>query len=312
VTSRAVGSKRRALRYAVKKRLLPVLPYLSAGNVRAHEVFEPVVAPVSDFIQRRHLGPDDVLLASYPRSGNTWLRFLLFELLTGESPEYAKVRKAIPLVNYHKTARPLLASGGRIIKTHEPFHRAYAGKRAIYMVRDSRDVAVSEHRYRTRNGAYLGDMDSFCEDFARGRVQRFGSWAQHVESWLDGEPARHGRLLLVKFEDMRRDTHACLRAVLDFLDVEKSDGVIDAAIESNSLKRMRAKEDHTRRDSTRENRQIFRAVRSDLRFVNQGAVGGWHKALSDQQVIRIEGATNDVLARLGYSNGARSLETRAR
>jgi hypothetical protein len=75
---------------------------------------------------------------------------------------------------------------------------------------------------------------------------------------------------------------------------------------------MRAKEDRTRRDGGKENQQVFRAVRTDLRFVNQGAIGGWHDALSDQQAIRIEGATGDMLSRLGYSNGARSLQTRSK
>jgi len=283
-----------------KRRLLPVLPWLSRTNVSIHEVFHPLIDPVSDSLQRRTLHVDDVLIASYPRSGNTWLRFLLFEIFTGRSGEYAEVRRAIPFVNYQHSAEPLLPDDGRLIKTHEPFHGAYEGKRAIYLVRDARDVAISEHRYRLRNGSYRGDLDAFTEVFVKGRAQRFGSWSRHVESWLESGSARGGRVLIVKFENLRGDTEGTLAAIVEFLGIDRGPEEIAAAVKNNSVENMRAKEDRTIRDPSKESAIIFRPVRSDLRFINQGAVGGWRGRLTEGQIRTIERACGPMLSRLGY------------
>ena len=50
-----------------------------------------------------HLGlePQDTFLASYPRSGSTWLRFILFEILTGEEPGFQDIEKRLPEIDMH-------------------------------------------------------------------------------------------------------------------------------------------------------------------------------------------------------------------
>ena len=59
-------------------------------------------APV---IWMRHRGIDrnDIMIASYPRSGNTWLRFLLTKILTGRSAAFDDVNNVIPEIGIIKT-----------------------------------------------------------------------------------------------------------------------------------------------------------------------------------------------------------------
>jgi len=102
------------------------------------------------WLQHRGLDPGDVFLASYPRSGQYWLRFQLIEALTSQSGEFDSVDKLIPKIGAHAGAPALLPGGRRLIQTHETYRKEY--KKAIYLVRDVRDVVLSEFlQARERN-----------------------------------------------------------------------------------------------------------------------------------------------------------------
>src|ERR1017187_3695816 len=92
--------------------------------------------------RHRDITAEDVFVASYPRSGSTWLRFVLAEALTGQPSTFPSVNRAIPQVGYHAQALRLPA-GGRFIKTHESYRREC--RRAVCLVRDPRDTLLSEY-----------------------------------------------------------------------------------------------------------------------------------------------------------------------
>ena len=69
--------------------------------------------------------PTDVFLVSYPRSGNTWLRFLLANALRPEQATFTTVGEVVPDI-YDETDRELLRRPSpRILKSHEPFDPRY-------------------------------------------------------------------------------------------------------------------------------------------------------------------------------------------
>jgi Sulfotransferase domain len=240
--------------------------------------------------RHRGLNAADVFLGSYPRSGNTWLRFLLLEILTGKSAEFRRTNDLLPDVGAHKGVSPLLPNSGRLLKTHESYRTEY--KKAIYLVRDARDVVSSEYAFQTSRGWFDGTLDEYVQSFARGNVSGYGSWQNHVSSWLDSPLASNGNLLLLRFEDMRRDTVAALFKIGAFLGVEIKAGEIERAIESNSLENMREKE--------KKNPQ---RVSQKGRFVGSGSVEGWRSKLSDAQIHMIEKYAAGTLLRVGYPCG---------
>src|SRR5437867_8735637 len=85
------------------------------------------------WLRHRSFDPADVFIGSYPRSGSTWLRFVLLEILTGRPSEFPSVNRSIPKVGRHNQALPLLPGGGRLIQTHEPYREEY--QKAVYLVR---------------------------------------------------------------------------------------------------------------------------------------------------------------------------------
>ena len=78
---------------------------------------------------------DDIFLVSYPKSGNTWTRFLLGNLMNpNDCITFANVERKVPDIyaeskmTLKKTPRP------RLIKSHECFDPRY--RRVIFIVRD--------------------------------------------------------------------------------------------------------------------------------------------------------------------------------
>lgn len=242
--------------------------------------------------RHRGLRPEDGLLASYPRSGTTWLRFLLYESLTGDSSGFGLMRGAIPSVGKQGGARPVLAGGGRLVQTHEPY--CDGDRPVIYIVRDPRSVVVSEFRWQQRTGYYSGSFERFVRAFVAGRSNPWGSWGHHVHYWLSSIAAHRDHLHVVRYEDLRRDTEAVFVEVLGFLGVDVDATRVRDAIAGNSLEGMRAKEDRAEREGRR------RAARPDIRFVNQGSLGGWREKLTAEQVAAIETEFEAMLATLGY------------
>jgi len=260
-------------------------------------------------VWRRHRGLNgkDVFVASYPRSGSTWLRFLLFEALTRRDAGFDDVNRYIPDVGMHRDAVPLLPSGGRLIKTHEAYRSDYA--RAIYIVRDVRDVALSEYAYEKAQGWVTCSLDEFLESFVRGKVNGYGSWQTHARSWLDSSLARRGDLLVVRYGDLKREPETNLSQIAGFLGVGLGDETIRAAIRNNSFQNMRKKEE--------EAPQIgydprTRSIAEDKRFVRSGKVGGWVERLTSNQLALLTESAGEMLVRLGFDLVSQGTEPRPR
>jgi hypothetical protein len=246
------------------------------------------------WLRHRGIQERDVFVASYPRSGSTWLRFLLFEALANTEAGFDNVNRVIPDVGMHASAPPILPNQGRIIKTHEAYRPEY--KRAIYVVRDPRDVALSEYAYEDALGRVSGDFDHYLTDFLRGTATAYGSWLEHSRGWMDSPLAARGGLLVVRYHDLRKDTYAQLENILNFLGVSLDRQRISDAIRNNDFQRMRVKEDRSP--------QLGKSTDDQRRFVRKGAVGGWRDQLTPEQLERIEAETGEMLARLGYESSS--------
>jgi hypothetical protein len=224
------------------------------------------------------------------------MRFLLSEALSGRSSEFKAIRRILPYVGQHRNAIPILPGGGKLLYSHDLLSKD-ATTRAIYVVRDVRDVALSEYKWQQRIGVFEGDLDSFLEDFVSGRGNPFGSWGAHVDAWVQPDRVTRNRLKVVRFEDLKNDASSVLKSALGFLDVSLLESEIQHAVESNSVEMMREKEDRAPEGSFKK-----RVIKRDVRFINTGSVGGWQKALNSSQEQRLEKAFASQMERMGYAS----------
>ena len=239
--------------------------------------------------RHRGLGPRDVFIASYPRSGNTWMRFVLSQLATGQPSTYRSIEEVAPGAGYHRRAPRVTSGGGRLIKTHEPYRRQY--RRAIYLVRDVRAVAVSQYRVLTITKFPDLTLDGFMEGFARGVLDGYGTWQDHVRSWtVDRDPS--AEVLLIRYESMRADPVTSVSAAAEFAGLESAPERVAAALEANSLDAMQAREQVDK--AWGEKHLGWRLSKEDI-----GRSLDWRAMLNEQQLARLQPAW-DMLTQLGY------------
>lgn len=250
----------------------------------------------SPLVWYRHLQiqQNDVMIASYPRSGNTWLRFLLFELLAGCSADFETINQAdsfVPELRNLSQAPTPLPGNGRLIKTHEPFRSEY--QNAIYLVRDPRDVAISEYYFLKRKGIEYASFDHFLTQFLRGKVNGFGSWSQHVNSWFTSQQLGKARILVIKYEDLHAVTAQTLEQVLAFLNLVAKPEAVQTAIQNNRFQNMQHKEEKARKT-------VYEPYPREINFIRQGTAYGWKNDLSSQQAQKIENSFRKLLIPLQY------------
>ena len=101
-------------------------------------------------------------------------------------------------------------------------------------------------------------------------------------------------MLLLRFEELRREPQRAVAAVLDFLGARVDAQRIQAAVQATSLARMKRKEDQARET-------VFRDARQDLRFIGQGQPGGWQARLEAEDLARIQLVMGASLERAGYA-----------
>lgn len=224
--------------------------------------------------RHRGLTPADVMLASYPRSGNTWTKFMLAELLTGSEVDFSSNEDVVPMVGLHSPAPRLLPGEGRLIKTHEPYHKVY--RRAIYLVRDVRDVALSFRKLRTVEGFEEESFEEFLARFVKGAVAGYGSWQAHVSSWLSASDLG-AEVMVVRYEDLIDDTVAMLREIVDFLGLSVDD------------ERLRQIAGNNRPDKMRNRKTPYTDERMSV-TVGTGTYNGWRDKYTASDLARLQPA----------------------
>ncbi len=239
--------------------------------------------------------PADVILGSYPKSGNTWMRHVLTHLIAGTSNDWREsIQATAPGIASARGASPSLVTGGRLIKSHEVPSRFY--RQAIVMVRDGRDVALSEYHYRRDylKSAALRDctLDEFIDQFLAGRTNAYGAWHEHVSRWKSFSERDDHRCLIVRYEDMKTDPLAQLVKIDEFLGLGLPSEQLESAIEANDVGRMKARE-----------RSANNGTDNSGSFVRSGTAGGWRSEFSADNVDAFETVAGASLRLFGYSTG---------
>ncbi|MGQ9480710.1 sulfotransferase domain-containing protein [Chloroflexus sp.] len=207
--------------------------------------------------------PDFYYLASFPKSGNTWVRFLLANLLAGQELGLQGFGRYVPdshikgdLVYMADPGTPFNQMRPRFVKTHLHYRPVF--RRAIYIVRDGRDAMTSYYHWRNRRS----DKPVSLREIIVGDIY-WGRWSDHVLGWLNSG----AELLVVKYEDLYADTPSQVRRILDFCQIRATDNQIAAAVAASSFERMRAKE------------QAANGAATPF-FVRKGGSGDWRNLFS--------------------------------
>lgn len=238
--------------------------------------------------------PDDIFIVSYPKSGNTWTRFLIGNLVHQHEPvTFANVEYRVPSIYVHPDR--ILRRLPRLLKSHECFDPRY--RKIIYIARDPRDVAVSCYHYYIKMG-WLSETCSLQDFVPRFIVPEFeinfGSWADNVMSWVSMR--QHSNMFLfLRYEDMLRQPELELARVASFLNIEPTPERLARAVALSAADRMRELE-----KEEGDKWALIKDSRKDKPFVREAKSGGWRKVLPTESVARIESAWGPVMEMFGY------------
>ncbi len=251
-------------------------------------------------------GPGDVYLASYPRSGNTWLRAVVAEIMFGNSgANIADLDRYVPDIYVPQPKKNIVTAEFHVVKTHEPYHyeQRLRLRRVIYIFRDPRDVAISYYRYLTGLGKYDRTLDAFLGDWLGGRIWPC-SWREHVVSWAAEWPQVLSRDWLVfRYEDVLRDPADHSRAIAQFLGYSLDESRLNEVLVRTTSDEMRRKEKAGMRTSERAN---------GFQFIGGAKAGGWRESLSGQQQALISESLGAVMNHLGYGVEDDAIGTRTK
>lgn len=242
--------------------------------------------------------PDDTFVVSYPRSGNTWTRFLIASLIG--QPTLENISGMIPEIYLYSNRQLMRFPRPRILKSHEPFDPRY--KKVLYIVRDPRDVAVSLYHYsrKRRNIPDGYPMDEFVLGYLRGDFFDFcGTWQQHVASWLYTQPNQ--QMLWLRYEDMLDKPGEAVRRIAGFMGIAVSAEKIASIIDACSYEHMRTME-----QQGGQRWKMTQHTRTDIPFIRKAAKGAWTTELSQASQERIESAWGDTMKKLQYPIEARA------
>jgi len=159
-----------------------------------------------------------VLLASYPRSGNTFLRTIMKSCFNLKSASVypndlggnKKLEEDVGHIEHVDGRIPLKAFNDKIplLKTHE---LRTTDDRAIYVIRDARPCALSMYNFYRKKVP--------LEEIVLGR-HRWGKWTDHIDSWTN---ERSKNTLVLKYEVLVENLDISLSSIAEFLGAEAID-----------------------------------------------------------------------------------------
>lgn len=270
-----------------------------------------------------------IWLASYPKSGSTWLRaFLhnyilepdepyainrLMDLTVGESGasryrkydprpasrfSIADVQRMRPLVHHDLTRTQ---PNHVFVKTHNasllvdgvPLVTPDVTAGAIYIVRDPRDVALSFSHHLGRSVdktiAFMADPAAATGGTDTKVYERLSSWSVHVHFWT-----RHTNPLLhvVRFEDMLAAPDEAFAAIIRFLGEEPQAERLARAIRFSRFDELGSQEKRAG--------FIEQPAESNAPFFRVGRSGQWRATLTPSQRLRLERDHGEIMRRFGY------------
>jgi aryl sulfotransferase len=241
---------------------------------------------------------DDIVVATYSKTGTTWTQQIVCELVHQGAP--GALLEASPWIDFRPLPLEIVLEGiaaqrhRRYLKTHLPVEALVFSPKAkyLYVARDGRDVAWSMHNHHLgftdqfypmvnnvfgREGEPMAPPTSDAAQYFRewldgGGLPIGASFWQHVQGWYN---LRHlPNVLLLHFNDLKADLPGQMRRIAKFLDVAVDPAKLPLMLERCSF-------DYMRRTASQHSSMLDMAFQNGAAtFFNKGTNGRWKDVLT--------------------------------
>ena len=271
----------------------------------------------------------NILLASYPKSGNTWMRAIISNLYNFDKEFNLKTLKSIPLLsikkNFDEFENKIYSDNNvlhfdwvseniidcqkilnkksnhlNIFKTHSVRHKKFTNETVnagfIYIVRDPRDVVISFKYFSGKSldkviNELLFEKKNIIN--TNGVHELFSTWELNVLSWLNYKTVPR---LIIRYEDLKVNIKEVVIKVIEFLNkthrikLNLSDADIDQIIESTNFNNLKKIE----------NKYGFDESSEQSRFFRSGTSNQWKDILSKTKLGLIENNLETLMKHFNY------------
>ncbi|XP_059902037.1 cytosolic sulfotransferase 3-like [Gadus macrocephalus] len=235
-------------------------------------------------IQNFKARPDDILIATYPKAGTTWVSYILdllyFSKTQPDRQTSTSLNDRVPfleITSLNQSSGTDLAdsldTSPRLIKTHLPVQllpKSFWEQecRVVYVARNAKDNAVSYFHFDRMNYGHPepGDWNSYLQRFIDGKMV-FGSWYDHVIGWWEKKHS-HPKIHYMFFEDMVEDTGREINKLCSFL------GLTSTTKEKEQI-RHQSQFDNMKKDDMANYSTVEVMDFKISPFMRKGKVGDW-------------------------------------
>lgn len=249
------------------------------------------------------MGKGDVLIATYMKSGTTWMQEIVWLLKNWQKINEAKkvtIHEAIPYIEIQVSINNyenLPKEPGRLMKTHlgaHFFEKSFnSGAKFIIVVRNPKDLLVSLYKFSQMNKT-LGNFDgSFSDiiDTLRDGNFPYGDPIEYVADWWKFKD--NPNILFVHYEDMKKHLKTSIKKVSKFLEVIIEDEYVDEIVKNTTFEAMKVN-DATNYSSE----ESFNLSISP--FMRKGVVGDWKNYFTNEQSEFIDKLCDEVKEKFNF------------
>ena len=271
----------------------------------------------------------NIFLASYPKSGNTWLRSIISNFYNFDKDFSLNDLKSIPLLSIKKhfiefenkvyinnnelhfdwisqniiECQNILNNKPNhlnIFKTHSVRHKNFTNETVnagfIYIVRDPRDIVVSFKNFTGNSFDKIIDELLFQKQLminTNGAKELLSTWELNVQSWLNYNSVPR---LIIKYEDLKLNPKKIVLNIKEFLNkihrinINLNKRNIDKIIANTNFNNLKKLEDKNGFDEATKHAKFFRS----------GISNQWKDILSYSQVKLIEKNLKSLMQYFNY------------
>lgn len=231
--------------------------------------------------------PEDTFIVSFPKSGNTWVRFLIACIQDPEAEvSFRNIERFVP--DIHKSRERVEAMPPpRFIKCHTPSFDSFP--RFVYLLRDGRDAMVSFYHYSVGRESFSGSLREFIHSDA---ARRYGTWIDHTLDAVSYAESHPERVLVVRYEELIAAPMHQARRIAAFCRLGSNEPVVRRAVERCRFSRLQEVE-------RRYGGEVLKGP--TFTFFRCGQEGQWRDAATSRELAPFIEAAEPALSSLGYT-----------
>ena len=242
------------------------------------------------------------IITSFPKSGNTWLRFIIFKMYF-DDVEFTSQNMETYVPDFHNiysnnkiTFNEKLKGKKIFLKTHLGYDKmpVFDSSKVILILRNPIDVLASIINYYKISDLEIDEVvNEFSNLHTLIRINKkfgFPSWSMHLDSWTKSNKD----ILIINYNHLLKKFETNLKMICEFLDYQIDEKKIRKIKDETNFLNLTNLENYEKKNNIS---GFFSFGTSDkkINFMNKGKNGYYSEIFSHDQINKLKGSFNDFI-----------------